>query len=272
MSTLPDQSRAAWRLAHDGGGAASRTSPVPLPWRAPSGDRCRRERMPLVTAELLKHRSVHVGSAGEVGASPVALQYRLECPRQGGQVAVVDPPVVKLADELAEQSGPVAPGRYEWDLDLDAPLDDLHRGQPRGRGSGLLPGAVPTGSRAPLRDRPSASRSDWSTAPPAGRRRGPPFGTVAVRWSWGRASARGRPLGLLTPLPLALTTACSIFGATAGSHVVKAPDQSPETRHHELSDPRCMRCVLLDLGASPGGAVRRRRCLQAPRARCSSLR
>lgn len=99
--------------------------------------------MPLVTAELLQHRSVQVGSAGEVGASPVALQYRLECPRQGGQVAVVDPPVAKLADELAEQPGPVAAGGHEWDLDLDAPLDDLHRGHARGRGPGLLPGAVP---------------------------------------------------------------------------------------------------------------------------------
>ncbi len=81
--------------------------------------------MPLVTAELLKHRSVQVGSAGEVGASPVALQYGLECPRQGGQVAVVDPSVVKLADELVEQSRPVAAGGHEWDLDLDldAPLD-----------------------------------------------------------------------------------------------------------------------------------------------------
>ena len=69
--------------------------------------------MPLVTAGLLQHRSVHVGSAGELGASPVALQCRLECPRQGGQVAVVDPPVVKLTDELAEQSGPVAAGGHE---------------------------------------------------------------------------------------------------------------------------------------------------------------
>lgn len=85
--------------------------------------------MPLATAELLKHRSVHVGSAGEEGASPVALQYGLKCPRHGGQVAVVDPAVVKLADELTEQSGPVAAGGHEWDLDLDSPLDDLHRGQ-----------------------------------------------------------------------------------------------------------------------------------------------
>ncbi|MCA0144265.1 hypothetical protein [Blastococcus sp. LR1] len=63
------------------------------------------------------------------GASPVALQYGLKCPRHGGQVAVVDPAVVKLADELTEQSGPVAAGGHEWDLDLDSPLDDLHRGQ-----------------------------------------------------------------------------------------------------------------------------------------------
>ena len=48
---------------------------------------------------------MHLGSAGEVGASPVALQYRLERPRQGGQVAVVDPPVVKLAVKDLPHSG-----------------------------------------------------------------------------------------------------------------------------------------------------------------------
>src|SRR3712207_4282906 len=47
--------------------------------------------------------SVQVGSAGEVRASPVSLQYGLQGPCQDGQIAVVDPPVVQLAGELAEQ-------------------------------------------------------------------------------------------------------------------------------------------------------------------------
>ncbi|SFL71697.1 hypothetical protein SAMN04488085_11626 [Geodermatophilus ruber] len=114
--------------------------------------------------------SAHIGGAGEVGPSPVGLQYGLQCPRKGRQVAVVDPPVVQLAGELAEQTWPVAAGGHERNLDLDAPLDDLHRGQTGGSGPRLLPGAVPAGSRAPLRNRPPAPRGDRPTAPAAGRR------------------------------------------------------------------------------------------------------
>lgn len=62
-------------------------------------------------------------------SSPVPLQYGLQGPRYGGQVTVVDPPVVQLAGELTEQPRPVAAGGHERHLDFDAPLDELHRGQ-----------------------------------------------------------------------------------------------------------------------------------------------
>src|SRR5205823_293656 len=118
-------------------------------------------------------------------------------------------------------------GGLERHLDFDAPLDYLHRGQTGGSSPGLLPGAVPAGSRAPLRDRPPASRCDRPTAPSAGPRRAPPFGTVHVPCGRLRAGLWGRPLGLLTPLPLALPSSRSVLGAAAGSHAVKAPDESP---------------------------------------------
>ena len=70
---------------------------------------------------------MQVGSAGEVRTSPVSLQYGIQGPRTGWQVTVVDPPVIQLAGELAEQPWPVAPGRRERRLDFDASLDDLHR-------------------------------------------------------------------------------------------------------------------------------------------------
>jgi hypothetical protein len=63
---------------------------------------------------------VQVGSAGEVRSSPVSLKYGLQGSRQSGQVAVVDPFVVQLAGELAEQPRPVTEGGRERDLDLDA--------------------------------------------------------------------------------------------------------------------------------------------------------
>jgi hypothetical protein len=47
--------------------------------------------------------------------------------------------------ELAQQPRPVATGQCERDVDVDAPLDNLHGGQPRCRRPTLLPGAVPAG-------------------------------------------------------------------------------------------------------------------------------
>jgi hypothetical protein len=183
-------------------------------------------------------RSVRERGAGEARSSPVRRQYGLHRPRDRGQVAVVDPPVVQLAGELAEQPGPVAAGGHERHPDFDAPLDELHRGQTGGSGPGLLPRPVPAGGGAPLRDRPQPSRRDQCTAPPACRRRGPPFGTVPVRCGPVRAGLRGCPRGLLTPLPLALPLSGSGFGGAAGSHAVKAANESPVTRHHESADPR----------------------------------
>src|SRR5687768_5282372 len=95
--------------------------------------------------------SEQVGSAGEVRSSPVPLQYGLQGPRQSRQVAVVDPSVVQLAGELAEQPRPVAAGGRERHLDLNASLDELNCGQTGGSRPGLLPRPVPAGGRAPLR-------------------------------------------------------------------------------------------------------------------------
>jgi hypothetical protein len=186
-----------------------------------------------------------------VRAAPVRLQYGLQGPRQGGQVAVVHPPVVQLAGELAEQPRPGAAGGHKRHLHFDAPLDELHRGQTGGSRPGLLPRPVPAGSRAPLRDRPPASRRDGSTAPPAECRSVPPFATVHVRCSRARASLRGRPLGLLTPLLLSLPLLRSISGAAAVSMPsrLRTSLQKPVTTNRQTS--RCMRCAPLDLAVSP---------------------
>jgi hypothetical protein len=184
-----------------------------------------------------------------VRSSPVRLQYGLQGARQGWQVAVVHPPVVQLAGEVAEQPGPVAAGGHERHLDFDAPLDELHCRQTGGSGPGLFPSPVPASGRAPLRDWPPAGRSDGSTAPAAGPRCDPPFGTVRVRCGLIRAGPRGRPL-VLTPLPLALPSPGSVLRTPTGSHAVKTPDESPETRHHELRDRQGMDAPL-DLDGSP---------------------
>jgi hypothetical protein len=64
---------------------------------------------------------------------------------EGGQVAVVDPAVVELAGEVAEQPRPVlAPGSRR-DLDFYAPLDDLDSGPARRGRPGLFPGPLPAG-------------------------------------------------------------------------------------------------------------------------------
>jgi hypothetical protein len=94
-----------WWLPYDGGGAACRTSPVCLQPRIAAvavGD-WRLERRPRANWRTSgASSSADVEGAGEVGASPVGLQYGLSSPSQGGQVPVVDPPVVQLAGELAE--------------------------------------------------------------------------------------------------------------------------------------------------------------------------
>jgi hypothetical protein len=47
---------------------------------------------------------------------------------------VVDASVVQLAGELAEQFGPIAAAGHDRNLDLDAPLDDVHCRQTGGSG------------------------------------------------------------------------------------------------------------------------------------------
>ena len=63
-----------------------------------------------------------------MGAPSVGLQHGLQCAGEAGEVAVVDTTVVQLARELAEQRGPVPPGGFEGDTDLDPSLDHLHGG------------------------------------------------------------------------------------------------------------------------------------------------
>jgi len=80
-----------------------------------------------------------------VRTPPVRLQYRFKSPSQAGEIAVVETAVLEMLHEHAQQPLPVATGRCERDVDLDAPLDDLRSGQAGGRRPALLPGAVPTG-------------------------------------------------------------------------------------------------------------------------------
>jgi hypothetical protein len=86
--------------------------------------------------------------------------------------------------------------------------------------------------------RSTAARSDRPAAPPTGRGGGPPFWTVHVCSDRVRARLGSRPLGQLTPVPLAILQSGSVSGATADSHADDAPDESPETRHHALAAPR----------------------------------
>ena len=62
------------------------------------------------------------------------------------EIAVVDPLIVQLANEFAQQSRPVPPSRSERDRNLHSPLDDLNGRAPRGCCSALLPGAVAASS------------------------------------------------------------------------------------------------------------------------------
>ncbi len=114
-------------------------------------------------------------STADMGAAAVRGKDGADGVREVQEVAVVDAAVVDLASERTEQRYPVvAPGR-DGDRDLDASLDHLHGGPARGGGSGLLPGAVPAGGRAPLRDRAAAAWGDGAAAPGAVGGRGPAF-------------------------------------------------------------------------------------------------
>src|SRR3954468_2592156 len=98
----------------------------------------------------------------------------IEPNREGQQVAVVNPAVVELAYELAEQSRPVlAPcgGRL---CGFHPPFDDPDRRQAGGRRPGLLPGSLPAGRRAPFRASSRRLHGDGAAAPAARRLGRPP--------------------------------------------------------------------------------------------------
>ena len=63
--------------------------------------------------------------------------------------------VIELVPDLSEQPMPVSAAGLGRDAHLDVPLDHLYGGSARGGSASLLPGAVPAGRRAPLRNRSS---------------------------------------------------------------------------------------------------------------------
>jgi hypothetical protein len=142
--------------------------------------------------------SREVGRAAPAGPPPVRLQDRVQCPAEGGQVSDVDTAVAQLTGELTEQPRPIPAGRLERYMDLDPPLDHLHRRPAGGRRAALFPGSMPAGGRAPLRDRAAAARGDRFAAPSTGRRGGASFGPV--RHSAGLARTRAFYRGVLQVL------------------------------------------------------------------------
>jgi hypothetical protein len=119
----------------------------------------------------------------------------LERAGEAWQVPVVDDAAVELEAQLFEEADPVVvlrcrKNRFHWRGDHD-PLDDLEGGATRGSRAGLLPGPVPTGRRAPLRDRTPRPKGDRPAAPPTCHRCSPS--------SASRRGVRGRCIGRLIP-------------------------------------------------------------------------
>lgn len=169
----------------------------------------------------LSGRSEEVRCAAPARPPPVGPQDRVQCPAEGGQVPVVDTAVIQLTGELAEQPRPVSTGRLERYTDLDPPLDHLHRRPAGFRRAALLPGPVPAGGRAPLRDRAAPARGDRSAAPSASRRGGPSFGPVCRMTGLVRTGAFFRRLLLaLAGLLLARPPSGSVLRGAACSHVI----------------------------------------------------
>lgn len=153
-------------------------------------------------------------------------------------------PVHRSAGRRARPAAGASPvGSVRGGADLHSPFHHLDRGPVRGRGSGLLPGAMPACGRTPRGDRSSGPRRDRPAAPTARRRRGPPRATVHLGTGRLRASPLGRrPMGLLTSSSPAFTLSSPVAG-TPVRHASEGAPQSPETRHHEMRSPECMRCV-----------------------------
>jgi hypothetical protein len=118
------------------------------------------------------------GSNPYVRTPAIGIQHGVERDREVGEVAVVDATVVELASEVVQQPGPVSAGRRGGDGDLDAPLDDLDRGEARFCCPGLFPRPLPAGRRAPFRDPAPGLRLHRRAAPAAGRRRTPSLGDL----------------------------------------------------------------------------------------------
>jgi hypothetical protein len=81
---------------------------------------------------------------------------------------------------------------------------------------------VPTGGRAPFRDRPATARRDRPAAPSTDRRRGAPSAPVRRGASRGQRSGlrRRASFGLLPSL-LALPLPSPVFGSAAYSHAAR---------------------------------------------------
>jgi hypothetical protein len=220
------------QLRHPVGSRSTTTVPTspstPMPYRSSSSG---------------SGRSGEVRCAAPARPPPVRPQDRVQCPAEGGQVPVVDAPVIQLTGELAEQPRPVSTGRLEGYTDLDPPLDHLHCRPAGVRRAALLPGPVPAGGRAPLRDRAAAARGDRSAAPSAGRRGDAAFGPVRRRA--GLVGTGALHCGLLVALTALLFTgppSCPVFVGAARSHGLKSAGSSPVTRHHEFPSPACKTC------------------------------
>src|SRR3954451_5738967 len=99
------------------------------------------------------------------------------------QVPVVHRALLELNGELPEDIEPaeLPRRRRRSGRNGEHPFHDRDRGASGGGGAGLLPGAVPAGRRAPLRDRPARPRGDLPVAPAArGRGCSPSATTGAV--------------------------------------------------------------------------------------------
>jgi hypothetical protein len=141
----------------------------------------------------------------------VGIQDRGQRAGERDEVAVVDPPVVHLAGELAEQLWPVVARRCQCHADLDASLDDLHRSAAGRCCPRLLPRAVPARRRTPLGDRATASWRDRFAAPGAVGGRGSSLGSVPRGLRRVRGLRLRCRLSPLTPLSLALTSSCPVL-------------------------------------------------------------
>jgi hypothetical protein len=129
-----------------------------------------------------------------------------------------------LDGELAQQIHPGTlsrPRGRRRRRDGDHPLDDLDGAASGGRGPSLLPGPVPAGGRAPLRNRSTRPRGDLPVAPTTRRGRCPPRRRpreVLCRRTVRRRLSRWGSFPLLTMPTFALTLKCAVLAAPLTAH------------------------------------------------------